>query len=111
MMEKVSFDLLPEMIKAINDRLNRIEALVNEPSGQSNSTPDPSSTVKELSDCLYNAISTVYGLVTHREIPHLKKGKRLYILKYDIDLWLSQGWRKTVKEISESVNNKWRDAR
>lgn len=54
-------------------------------------------------------VQIIYGLVSNREIPHLKKGKRLYFLRSDIDTRLSPGRRKTVKEISEEVNISWRN--
>ena len=42
---------------------------------------------------------TIYGLVSTREIPHSKKGKKLYFIKSQLIEWVKSGNRKTTSQI------------
>jgi len=44
------------------------------------------------------AVPTLYSLVSRREIPFNKKGKRLYFLKSELTAWIRSGRRKTIAE-------------
>lgn len=44
--------------------------------------------------------STIYGLVSRREIPHSKKGKNLYFSRRELDEYMREGKRKTRTEIA-----------
>ncbi|MBZ5859451.1 helix-turn-helix domain-containing protein [Flavihumibacter profundi] len=48
---------------------------------------------------------TVYEWVRKRLIPYHKKGKKLSFLKSEIDEWLKEGRRKTVKEIGDDASS------
>lgn len=48
-------------------------------------------TVKQASQFLDLAPQTLYGLTCHKEIPYIKKGKRLYFLKTELESWLKEG--------------------
>ena len=48
---------------------------------------------------------TVYGWVHKRTIPFNKRGKKLYFLKTEIDVWLKAGRKKTVSETAQEANN------
>lgn len=90
-------------------RLNNIENLLqyllnNYP--KNNSEPnDEFLTVKQTAELLDLAVQTIYGLVNRREIPNIKKGRRLYFIKSDINNWLSQGRRKTQTEMLENAQD------
>lgn len=94
--------------ETIDLRLSIIESLISDLLRNSGDhqleSSDELLTVQQTAELLNLAPQTVYGLVSNRAIPHMKKGNRLYFLKTDIDEWLSQGRRKTVKEMSENVS-------
>ncbi len=48
---------------------------------------------------------TVYGWVHNRVIPCHRRGKKLYFLKSEIDVWLKSGRKKTVAEIAAESDN------
>lgn len=48
---------------------------------------------------------TIYNLVSERQIPFSKKGKRLYFYKKDLLKWLEQGKRKTQTELAAEAGN------
>lgn len=58
-------------------------------------------TLSEAANYLQLSKQTIYGYTSSREIPHLKKGKRLRFRKSDLDKWLSEGRQFTRNEILE----------
>jgi excisionase family DNA binding protein len=50
------------------------------------------------------APATIYNKVNRKEIPHFKKGKKLYFSKSALIAWLKEGKKLTVTEIKEEVN-------
>ena len=56
-------------------------------------------TIKELSEYLKLTVPTIYGYTSTNRIPHIKRGKRLYFKKSDIDIWIEKGQRKTIDEM------------
>lgn len=61
--------------------------------------------IKEASAMIFLAVPTIYGLVAQREIPHFKRGKRLYFSKAELANWLNEGKRRTNQEISKQAEN------
>ncbi len=45
-------------------------------------------TVKQASEFLDLAPQTIYGLTSRNEIPHYKRGKKLYFLKAELERWI-----------------------
>jgi len=45
-------------------------------------------TINEASEYLHLATPTLYNFTSKNEIPFIKKGKRLYFKKIDLDNWL-----------------------
>ena len=45
-------------------------------------------TIEEVSEYLHLALPTIYGFTSKKEIPFIKKGKKLYFKKLDLDNWL-----------------------
>lgn len=93
----------------IIERLERIEGLIAESKGKNGSAPaeDQFFTVQAASEFLHIAVPTLYGLVSRRELPYMKKGKRLFFSKKELTVYLKSGRRKTRAELAdEAVNYK-----
>ena len=45
------------------------------------------------------SVQTIYSKTSLRQLPHLKKGKRLYFERDALDSWLLEGKKKTVNEL------------
>ena len=43
--------------------------------------------------------ATIYGMTSRREIPFIKKAKKLYFSKDDLTAWLKSSYRKPKREI------------
>lgn len=49
------------------------------------------------------ARQTIYGFTSKRTIPFLKRGKKLYFRKEALEKWLSEGAKKTIKQMQEEI--------
>ena len=95
-----TFEQLPEAVAGLQVQLNRIEQLLVERS----ITPNEPEilTVDEAANLLKLAKQTVYQLVSARNIPFNKKGKRLYFRRRELEQWISEGRKQTRQEIIKS---------
>jgi len=60
--------------------------------------------IAEASKYLNLAIPTLYGLVSNKIIPHMKKGKKLYFSRQELEEWIKSGKRKTLAEKNDEIN-------
>ena len=60
-------------------------------------------TIQEVAKYINMAVPSVYGLVHHKKIPHIKRGKRLIFEKGQIVEWLQSGRQRTTRDISEAA--------
>lgn len=97
----LSFEQIPEAIDRLFVRLDRIETLIKEKSAPP--APEQFLDVNEAAGLLRLSIQTIYGLVHKREVPHSKKGNRLYFKKSELQQWMQEGRRKTITEITTSA--------
>jgi predicted DNA-binding transcriptional regulator AlpA len=75
--------------------------------GNLNLTDDQNSSfmdVNQAAEFLGIAKATLYGKCCNLLVPHFKKGKKLYFDKRELIDWLKSGKRKTINDITESVN-------
>lgn len=56
-------------------------------------------TIEEASEFLTLAKQTLYGFTSKNLIPFIKRGKKLYFKKSDLELWLMEGKKSTKLEI------------
>ena len=102
-MNELSFDKLPSAVQELNSRLIRIEHLLKGKAEKQDS--DQWFDLDELVSYLpgHPAKQTIYGLVSNRQIPFHKRGKRLIFSKKSIDQWIEAGRQKTVQEIRNEI--------
>lgn len=88
-------------------RLERIEAhlmeLKNEPSIIDGKEYRRVMSIQEVAEYLDISVGTIYKKTSKREIPFIRKGKRLYFMKHEIDEWLLEGRNKTQEEIEKQA--------
>ena len=58
--------------------------------------------INEAANYLKIARQTLYGFTSQRLIPFIKKGKRIYFRKTDLEDWLLSGRKATKSEIEDS---------
>lgn len=62
-------------------------------------------TVDQTADFLKLAKQTVYQLVSAREIPFSKRGKRLYFNRHELEQWIAEGRKATKAEIKRTITH------
>jgi excisionase family DNA binding protein len=62
--------------------------------------------VKETASFLNLAVQTVYGFTSNRNIPFIKKGKKLYFKKSDLLNWINEGKKESIQELTNKKGGK-----
>lgn len=96
--------------ESINSRLTNIESILLDLKQRKQlSIPQPSTpdllTISEAASLLHLSVPTCYSKVSKRELPHTKKGGRLYFSRQELMIWLKQGRRKTKMELEQEAND------
>ena len=60
--------------------------------------PDKPMSVEEASEFLNLAAQTIYGYTSRNEIPHTKRGKKLYFYKKELTDWLKKDKKSFASE-------------
>lgn len=89
----------------IEKRLQSIEGLIldlkHKPDNHNTREVKDMLSIQETAELLHLSVSTIYGKVSRREIPFMKRGKRLYFSKSELLEYLKEGRRKTISEIEK----------
>jgi excisionase family DNA binding protein len=64
---------------------------------------DPMFSIKEACAFLNLAQQTLYGFTSKREIPFIKRGKKLYFRKSELNSWLLEGKKKSKSELLKEL--------
>lgn len=62
-------------------------------------------TVTDAAKYLNLAKQTLYGFTSQRQIPFIKRAKRLLFRKSDLEKWLLEGKHKSTNEIENDLSN------
>ena len=85
----------------IDKKLDNIEKLLKVIIDNNNIKLSTIMTVEQVSEYLSLSVATLYGYTSKKEIPHAKRGKKLYFEKNAIDKWLFENNTKTNEEIEK----------
>jgi excisionase family DNA binding protein len=90
-MEKIVLTNVPidELIDRIVERLASSNQVLNK--SQEESDVKEYLSIEEASKLIGLAISTIYSLTHRNEIPHIKKGKKLWFKRSELLQWLDSG--------------------
>lgn len=94
----------------LNDQLKRIENLLENIYNKENvsnsiDVAPKIMTTQTVADYLNLSTSCIYKLTSSREIPHSKRGKRLYFDKNEIDKWVMENKCFTNKDINDLADD------
>jgi excisionase family DNA binding protein len=59
--------------------------------------------LKEAATFLKLAPQTIYGFTSKRVIPFVKKGKKLYFKRSELEQWLDDGKKKSISELRQEI--------
>jgi excisionase family DNA binding protein len=94
----------------LDKRLTRIESKIDSLTNQS--SPPPLSEIGSISlatDITGLARQTIYQLVSARDIPFMKKGKKLYFSRTELTDWIKSGKRDTIEVLTEKASEEMSD--
>jgi excisionase family DNA binding protein len=97
--------------ETINERLSNIENLLLDlkhtpKESESESLSNDLLNIQQAAKFLNLSVPTVYTKVSQKELPFMKRSKRLYFSKQELIQYLKKGRRKTKEEIeAEAVNS------
>ena len=111
--DKITFEDLPN---AIQHLLNEVTAIKNHLLNQAAITKEPVlpspekklMTVADVSQMLNISKGTIYNMTSTRQIPCFKRVGRIYFDRKEIDEWIRDYRRKTIKQLQDEVENKIR---
>jgi len=104
-MKEYSFDQLPEAVNRIETKLIEIEQLLNQLAKRSSPVTDDLMTVQEAAAFLHLSVATIYGQISKRELPVMKRSGRCYFSRHELTEYIKAGRRKTLLEIEAEATD------
>lgn len=93
----------------IDERLSNIETLLLELANTTRTAPQSEKnellTVEQTAKFLTLSVPTIYGLISKKELPVMKRGKRCYFDKAELVAYVKAGRKRTNSEIKDSAEN------
>lgn len=106
MEKKLTFEQLPQAVAQLTKEVSEVKKLLQQRSEQLATPPtEQLFIVQEAADFLHLSVPTIYSKVSRRELPALKRGKRLYFSRTDLMEYLKAGRKKTYAEIEAEATN------
>ena len=96
-MTEINFNDLPKAVTELTRKVDELYKVIA--NVQPQETADQFLTVDETAEFLNLSVPTIYSKVSKRELPYMKRGKRLYFARKDIETYLQGGRVKTVREL------------
>ncbi len=88
-MTKIIVTTKDELQEIIHESVK--SAISEQNTQQQSEEPDKMMSLKEAAIFLNLAQQTVYGFTSKQQIPFIKKGKKLYFRKSELEKWLMEG--------------------
>ena len=88
-MTKIIVTTKDELQEIIHESIK--SAISEQNSQQQSEVPDRIQSLKETATFLNLAQQAVYGFTSKQQIPFIKKGKKLYFRKSELEKWLLEG--------------------
>ena len=104
-MQLITFEQMPFAVSQLLFKIENIEQLLSEKRPPTNNESEDLITIQQAATFLKLSVHTIYGLVSRVDIPSMKKGKRLYFSKQELNGWIKTGKKKTVAEIESEADN------
>jgi excisionase family DNA binding protein len=99
-MEPFGFDQLPEAVRKLIEKVDGLETLILNLQPQ-NEDQHKMLNIQEAAAYLNMTVAALYSLVSRRDIPVNKPGKRLYFDKNELNEWIRSGKKKTAVAIEK----------
>jgi len=102
----LTFDQLPTAVTELTNEISELKRLIVEKGEtQTTETPEQFLTIQEASQLLNLTVPTLYSKVSRRELPVMKRGKRLYFSKTELIDYIKDGRKKSNFEIEREAQD------
>jgi excisionase family DNA binding protein len=91
MMEKITFEQLPEIAELIVKKLDRLEQLMLDLLSAPTDQRDQLLTIQQAAEFLHLTVHTLYSYTHRNAIPFSRRGKRLYFSRTELEHWIKTG--------------------
>lgn len=61
--------------------------------------------LKQAAEFLKLKVQTIYGYTSQKQIPYIKKGKKLYFEKSKLETWLKEGSKESITDIKKRLGD------
>jgi excisionase family DNA binding protein len=105
---KLTFDNLPDYVWELGRKVDHLTTLLISHTAEAPATPANAPdllTIKQAAEFVNLAVPTIYGMVGRKEIPVMKRAKKLYFSRIELEAWVKEGRKKTVAECAEEVRD------
>lgn len=100
---QITHNDVPEFLGRLYLKIENLERLFTE-KGNLQPEADQLLIIQQAAEFTHLSVPTVYGKVSKKEIPYIKKGKRLFFSQKDLTDWLRSGRIKTNAEIANEAD-------
>ena len=100
-MDKIIVITQGELVSLINTSVR--QAISDQTDQNYYQEKDKIFSIQEATVFLNLAKQTLYGFTSQRQIPFIKRAKRLLFKKSDLELWLMEGRCKSISEIENNL--------
>lgn len=103
--KQLTFEELPNAVSYIANELKAVKELIqNLDSSQLKESREILLNVEEAAKFLSLAVPTIYAKVSKKELPSMKRGKKLYFSSLELANYLKEGRKETSSEILENAS-------
>ena len=102
-MEPFGFDQLPEAVRKLVEKVEGLEVLLLNLQPK-NESEHKMLNIQEAAAFLNITVAALYSLVSRKDIPVNKPGKRLYFDKNELNEWIRSGKKKTTAIIEKEAS-------
>lgn len=99
---KINFENLPQAVSLLIEKVDSLTMLLENKSNNPNTASNKPLSIQEAAKFLKLSVPTIYGMVSRREIPFSKLGKRLYFSESELSEWIQTGRKSTRAEMLTS---------
>ena len=106
MTEYLTFDQLPKAVTMLTNEISELKRLLLEKREQQQTKqPEQFLNIKEAAQFLKLTVPTIYSKVSKRELPCMKRGKRLYFSSTELMDYIKDGRKKSNAEIDKEAES------
>jgi excisionase family DNA binding protein len=104
MTENLTFDQLPKAVTMLTNEISELKRLLLEEKEQPpTEQPEQFLNIQEAAQFLKLTVPTIYSKVSKRELPVMKRGKRLYFSSTELMEYIKQGRKKSNAELMQEA--------